>query len=70
MEFLSLLLIISILLCGIVTGFIFTFAVVVMPGLSKLSDREFIRAFQVTDEVIQNKQPLFIFTWVGSIVSV
>ena len=70
MEFLSLLLIISILLCGMVTGFIFTFAVVVMPGLSKLSDREFIRAFQVTDEVIQNKQPLFIFTWVGSIVSV
>jgi uncharacterized membrane protein len=38
-----------------------------MPGLSKLNDKDFLRAFQVTDEVIQNNQPLFIFTWIGSI---
>jgi uncharacterized membrane protein len=40
-----------------------------MPGLSKLNDKDFLRAFQVTDAVIQNKQPLFMFTWIGSIVA-
>ncbi len=39
-------------LCALVIGFVFTYAVIVMPGLSKLGDREFIRAFQVTDEII------------------
>ena len=56
--------------CSLVTGFIFTYAVVVMPGFSKLNGKEFLRAFQVTDEVIQNNQPLFMLTWVGSIISV
>ena len=51
-------------------GFIFTYSIVVMPGLSKLSDKEFLKAFQVTDAVIQNKQPIFMVIWVGSIVSV
>ena len=41
-----------------------------MPGLSKLSDKEFLKAFQATDAVIQNKQPIFMVIWVGSIVSV
>ena len=41
-----------------------------MPGFSKLEDKEFLRAFQVTDAVIQNNQPLFMLTWVGSIISV
>ena len=63
-------LLVSTLLCALVTGFIFTYAVVVMPGFAKLDDRDFIRAFQVTDGVIQNNQPLFILAWVGSIVSV
>ena len=40
-----------------------------MPGLSNLNDKEFIRAFQVTDAVIQNNQPIFMLTWIGSIVS-
>ena len=43
-------LIVSALSCGLVTGFILTYAIVVMPGLSKLTDRNFLRAFQVTDE--------------------
>lgn len=64
------LLLISTLLCTLVTGFVFTYAVIVMPGLSKLGDREFIRAFQVTDEIIQNNQPIFMVVWVGSIISV
>ena len=41
-----------------------------MPGISKLDDKEFLRAFQVTDGIIQNNQPLFMLTWVGSIISV
>jgi len=69
MELLDIFLIFSILSCSLLTGFIFTYAIVVMPGLSKLNDKEFIRAFQVTDSVIQSKQPLFLFTWIGSIVS-
>ena len=58
------------LLCALVTGFIFTYAVVVMPGFAKLDDRDFIRAFQVTDGVIQNNLPLFMLAWLGSIVSI
>ena len=60
----------STLLCALVTGFVFTYAVIVMPGLAKLTDREFIRAFQVTDGVIQNNQPIFMIVWVGSVISV
>ena len=70
MDFLDFILIPSVILCALVTGFIFTYAIVVMPGFSKLSDKEFIRAFQVTDEVIQNNQPLFMITWIGSIISI
>ena len=70
MEFFYFFLFLSILSCSLVTGFIFTYAIIVMPGLSKLSDKEFLKAFQVTDAVIQNKQPIFILIWVGSIVSV
>lgn len=69
MDLLDISLIFSIILCSLVGGFTFTYAIVVMPGLSNLNDREFIRAFQVADAVIQNNQPLFMFTWVGSIVS-
>ena len=60
----------SAFLCTLVTGFISTYAVIVMPGLKKLDDREFIRAFQATDAVIQNNQPIFMVIWVGSIISV
>ena len=70
MNILDISLIFSILTCSLVTGFIFTYAVVVMPGLSTLNDKEFIRAFQVTDGIIQNNQPLFMLTWVGSIIAI
>jgi uncharacterized membrane protein len=60
----------SILLSALVTGFILTYAIVIMPGLSNLDDKEFIKAFQVTDGIIQNNQPIFILIWVGSIMSV
>ena len=63
-------LLVSTLFCTLVTGFVFTFAIVVMPGFGKLNDREFIQAFKATDGIIQNNQPLFMFVWVGSIASV
>ena len=69
MDLLDVSLIFSITLCSLVSGFIFTYAIIVMPGLSNLNDKEFIRAFQVTDAVIQNNQPIFMLTWIGSIVS-
>ena len=62
-------LILATLLCSLVAGFVFAFAVVVMPGIKTLSDREFIRAFQVMDRIIQNNQPIFVLVWVGSIVA-
>ena len=56
-------------LCSLVAGFLFAFAIVTMPGIRSLSDREFIRAFQVMARVIQNNQPTFMLVWVGSVVA-
>ena len=62
-------LILAAFLCSLVAGFLFAFAIVTMPGIRSLNDQEFLRAFQVMDRVIQNKQPLFILVWVGSVVA-
>ena len=70
MAYLSISLIFAILFCSLVGGFIFTYSIVVMPGFSNLNDKDFLKAFQVTDAVIQNNQPLFMFTWIGSIVAI
>lgn len=58
------------LLCSLVAGFLFAFAVVAMPGIGRLNDRSFIRAFQVIDGVIQDNQPLFMFVWIGSAIAI
>jgi uncharacterized membrane protein len=58
------LLLLAAFLCSLVAGFLFAFAVVIMPGISPLDDRGFIRAFQLIDRVIQNNQPLFMLVWV------
>lgn len=63
-------LIVSTGLCFLVAGFLFAYAIVVMPGIKGFSDRDFIRTFQVTDRIIQNNQPLFILVWLGSAVAV
>ncbi|MAJ20635.1 MAG: hypothetical protein CMH02_02945 [Marinovum sp.] len=70
MAYLDISLIFAILFCSLVGGFIFTYSLVVMPGLSNLNNKDFLKAFQVTDAVIQNNQPLFMFTWIGSIVTI
>ncbi|MDJ0510314.1 MAG: DUF1772 domain-containing protein [Crocosphaera sp.] len=59
---------ITTLFCSLVAGFLFAFLLVVMPGIRSLNDREFIRAFQVIDGIIQNNQPIFILVWLGSVV--
>ena len=69
MDMLDVTLIFSITLCSLVSGFILTYSIVVMPGLSNLNDKDFLKAFQVTDAVIQNNQPLFMVTWIGSILA-
>jgi uncharacterized membrane protein len=56
-------------LCSLAAGLLFAFAIVVMPGIRSLNDREFIRAFQVMDRIIQNNHPLFMFVWIGSILA-
>ena len=63
-------LVLSILSSALVAGLVFGFAAVVMPGINKLSDRDFLLAFKHMDEVIQNNQPVFMLVWTGSIVLV
>jgi len=65
----QLLLMLATFLCSLVAGFLFAFTVVIMPGITRLDDGGFIRTFQVIDRVIQNNQPLFMFVWVGSVLS-
>jgi uncharacterized membrane protein len=62
-------LIISAFLCSLVAGFLFAYAIVIMPGIKNLKDREFIRAFQVTDRIIQNNHPVFMLVWIGSVIA-
>ena len=66
MEVFQVTLVVATLLCTLVAGFVFAFAVVVMPGIRSLGDGEFLRAFQVMDRVIQNNQPIFMLAWIGS----
>lgn len=58
------------LLTALVAGFLLAFAVVVMPGVRRLDDASFIRAFQAIDGVIQRNQPVFIGIWLGSVIAV
>ena len=60
---------IAALLCGLTAGFLLGFAVVVMPGIRRLGDRQFLDAFRVMDGIIQNNQPVFIVVWAGSVVA-
>jgi uncharacterized membrane protein len=63
------LLLLAAFLCSLVAGFLFAFAIVVMPGIGRLDDGGFIRTFQVIDKVIGNNQPLFVLMWVGSVLA-
>jgi uncharacterized membrane protein len=63
-------LLLATMLCALVAGFLFAFAVVVMPGIARLDDAAFLRAFQAIDSVIQDSQPLFLLVWMGSVLAV
>ena len=63
-------LLLSILLCSLVAGLLFGFAVIVMPGIAKLSDRDFLISFKNMDGIIQNNQPVFMLVWLGSVVAI
>jgi uncharacterized membrane protein len=69
MTLIQIVLLLAALLCSVVAGLLFAFAVVVMPGLRRLDDRSYVRAFQVIDGVIQDNQPLFVVVWVGSVLA-
>ena len=62
--------ILATLLCSLVAGLLLGFAIVAMPGIKNLNDREFIRSFQVMDAVIQNNHPIFMLVWMGSILTI
>jgi hypothetical protein len=49
MEVFPITLILAAFLCSLVAGFLFAFAFVTMPGIKRLSDREFIQTFQAID---------------------
>jgi uncharacterized membrane protein len=63
-----LLLIAAALLCSLVAGLLLSFAIVVMPGIRSLNDKDFIQAFRAMDGVIQKNQPVFMLVWIGSVV--
>lgn len=53
----------------LVAGLLFTFALLVMPGLARLEDRTFLRGFQAIDTIIQQSHPIFVLVWPGSVLS-
>ena len=63
-------LLLSTLFCSLVAGLLFAFAIVVMPGIAKLTDKEYLLAFKHMDGIIQNNHPLFVLVWAGSILTV
>ncbi|MEM8782227.1 MAG: DUF1772 domain-containing protein [Planctomycetota bacterium] len=56
------------LLVTLVAGFLVAFLLIVMPGLARLPDAEFIRGFQTIDGIIQDGEPRFLTLWLGSAV--
>ena len=69
MELIQLTVLVSTLLCSFVAGLVLTFAIVVMPGIKTLGDRDYLKSFKAIDRVIQNNQPIFMLVWVGSAVA-
>lgn len=70
MDIADIVVIVAALLCAMVTGLLFGFAVVAMPGIGTLPDRDFLRGFAAMDRVIQDRQPLFMVAWVGSVLAI
>lgn len=69
MELIQFTILLSALLCSLVAGLVFTFAIVVMPGIRTLGDLDFLKSFKAMDRVIQNNHPLFMLVWLGSMLA-
>ena len=69
MELFEISLVLTTLLCSLVAGLVFTFAIIVMPGIKKLEDLAYLQSFKAMDRVIQDNQPVFIMVWLGSAVT-
>ncbi len=68
MQLIQFAVLLSALLCSLVAGLVFTFAIVVMPGIKSMGDLDFLSSFKAMDGVIQNGQPIFMLVWLGSAV--
>ena len=66
MELIQIAVLVSALLCSLVAGLVLTFAIVIMPGIRTLGDRDYLKSFKAIDRVIQNNQPIFMLVWLGS----
>ncbi len=69
MELIQFTVLLSALLCSLVAGLVFTFAIVVMPGIKNLEDLGYLESFKAMDRVIQDNQPVFMLVWLGSAVA-
>ena len=69
MSIFEIALLVATFLCALTAGLVFTFTVVVMPGIRTLPDRDFLRAFMGMDRVIQRNEPRFLVVWLGSAVA-
>ena len=58
----------STFLCTTVFGFLLVFSIVIMPGISLLSDANMLQAFKSIDGIIQRNQPVFVATWIGAVL--
>ena len=68
MELIQFAVLLSALLCSLVAGLVLTFAIVIMPGIKTLGNRDYLKSFKSMDRVIQNNQPIFMIVWLGSAV--
>ena len=70
MEWIQLAVLISALLCTLVTGFVLCFVIIVMPGIKTLGTANYLRSFKAMDGIIQDNQPLFLLIWLGSALAI
>ena len=70
MELIEIAVMLSTLLCSLVAGLVFTFAIIVMPGIKNLGDLAYLQSFKEMDRVIQNNQPVFILVKDSSSVAI
>ena len=69
MEPLFIVLLASTFLNTLMAGIVLTFAIIVMPGIKRLSDQDYLETFKSIDRIIQNGHPIFMTIWLGSSIT-